>query len=531
MRNSFYFLLVILTAAGLSCDVQNHPADQTMEIDEGENDFDPHSGDDDQPYFSAAADLINPNAKPMFVRPFLPINAYHLAATHNTFIWTGPAAGPTSRVSSLGLIRALDLGQLFMELDVKHPVGDGDFVVNHSNATESVRLSSLLRNVRWWSDTHPGHEMIVLGFQWGAGTDGEVIPNLNALIDRFLAGPSPLSETGPLYALADWIAEMTAPLSSDVQSAIADLTPREITLVLGYPTIQKMRGKVVLEMTGGRQWDDTPSFFKMAGDGQITNDPVSSLDDVSAHTDNRIGQRLTRIYSSTPFNGNYDIFDGLMYGVSNNALNMRFADRTKKAAYVFLDENSPGYAPAGYVETTEGAPTRMGPPVFVALFGSDDTEGIFFTMEFDPKTGLENAPAVFFRVTAKGLSGGDVLAIESVMNRATLIRTDIDGSYSVVFSADPAMQDIQIKIETGRDPLGYEVYFTGPTVASVTPDVRLQKADGTIWISPTFDSINLIPTGNCSVLAEGGTRLFGTLKGLMCDASNNPSFMVEMVGE
>ena len=112
-----------------------------------------------------------------------------------------------------------------MEIDPKGPE-DGDFPVNHGGSTQSIRLSSVFRNVRWWSDTHPGHEMIVLGFQGGIDTGEESMGLFRDLLREFFEDPSPLTDAGPLFSLEDWVAGMTAALDQDVIDAVSELTSR-----------------------------------------------------------------------------------------------------------------------------------------------------------------------------------------------------------------------------------------------------------------------------------------------------------------
>jgi hypothetical protein len=466
---------------------------------------------------------------PKFVRPELPINAYHMAATHNTFIWSGPAGGPTTLVSSLGLIRALNLGQLFLELDVTESDGNGDFLIDHSGATQSVRLSSVLRNIRWWSDTHPGHEMIVIGFQWGAGTSAQTVEELNDLLAEFLVDASSVTATGPLYSLTDWLAETTASLDQPNRDAIAALNPTDIAKVAGYPAIETMRQKVVLETTGGL-WDKVPAFFLLGGSGQFVNIPEGSLGDIAAHTDIRMAQRLTRVYTSgRAWPTNYNLYDGFANGVSNSALNMAYVTTAKKEAFAFMDEEATGYAPPGYVQTVGGFPTRLGPPVFVGAFPAEDPGTVTLEVSFDEALGIVNPPAIFCRVIVTGLFGGEIDSIASNHPNAVVLRESTGSTAMLLFALPAGELSAEIEIQLAGDFTGYEFHLTGPTVSAVAiSDVPAGSAPS-IWISPTFDPVEMEMTGACTTLGSKGVRLFGDFDGELCDASANPSFHVEMI--
>ncbi len=530
MKSWIFLLVAMLLTVGFPGCVGDDDDDNGADDDDTDgDDADDDTGDDDADDDADDDDTGDDDSyAPLFVRPSLPINAWHMAASHNTFIWRGPPGGPTTLVASLGLIRALNLGQLFLEIDVTSKTEDGDFWVNHSETTQSVRLSSMLRNLRWWSDTHADHEMIVVGFQWGVGSDEATMNEFNALIDEFLVGPSPVSDAGPLFSLADWVREMTAALDEATRLEIAALPLIELAQVLGYPSIAEMRGKLALE-TGSSVFSQTPSFFQLGGDGHFTNDGEEALDDIAAHTANRMAQRLTRIYTSGRiFNGNYDLFDGFRSGVSNCALNMEMVGSEHKPAYVFMDENARGYAPAGYVETVDGQPNRLGPPVFVGAFGAESERIVSLDLSFDEALGMTDAPAVIFRVAAQGIGGGTVDSMGVTTPGSTLLANWQEPAAANLFALASGESGATIELKVSGDQMGYEVHVVGPTVSNVVVVAETASAPATLWTSPTFRPINLVLTGACATLAANGERLFGQLAGLRCDASENPSFLVEM---
>jgi hypothetical protein len=520
MKIWIFLLVAVLWIGCFPGCVDDDPSTSSGQADNSDDD---DSSDDD-----ADDDADDDSYAPLFVRPSLPINAFHMAASHNTFIWRGPPGGPTTLVASLGLIRALNLGQLFLEIDVTSKTDDGDFWVNHSETTQSVRLSSMLRNIRWWSDTHADHEMIVVGFQWGAGSDEATMNEFNALIDEFLVGTSPVSDEGPLFSLSDWVQEMTAPLDEATRLEIAALPVIELAQVLGYPSIAEMRGKVALE-TGGSVFSQTPSFFQLGGDGHFTNDGEEALGDIAAHTANRMAQRLTRIYTSgRVFNGNYNLFDGFRSGVSNCALNMEMVGTEHKPAYAFMDENARGYAPPGYVETVDGLPKRLGPPVFVGAFGAESERIVSLDLSFDEALGMTDAPVVIFRVVAQGIGGGTVDSIDVTTPGSTLLANWQEPAAAKLFALAAGESGATIELIVNGNQLGYEVHVVGPTVSNVVIVGETASAQATLWTSPTFRSINLETTGACATLAARGERLFGQLAGQRCEFSENPSFLVEM---
>ncbi|MHA1567950.1 MAG: phosphatidylinositol-specific phospholipase C domain-containing protein, partial [Alphaproteobacteria bacterium] len=355
-----------------------------------------------------------------YVRPDLPLNAYHIAATHNTYIWRG-AQGFAALVSSLGLTQSLDKGQRFMEIDVFDVIGDGDFWVHHGGSTGRVRLSGLLRNVRWWSDTHPEHEVIVLGWQWSTDAGPLEMADLRALLAEFLEDPSPLVETGPLYDLDTWLANLIAQLDEPTRQAITALTPRELALVVGYPSIRELRGRVVLEMGGG-VFEAQPAFFRMDDEGQVDNNSEATLEDLAKIAQNRMDQRLTRVYTGggRVLSSNYDLFKSMAAGATNSALNMEWTSPATREVYAFQDENAPGFAPAGYVQTVDELPTRLGPPVFVTAFAA--TEEMELDLAFDAEIGLPAAPIVLFHVIVEGLSGGTMTDVDITDPAAIVLR-------------------------------------------------------------------------------------------------------------
>ena len=525
MKTARYILFltaIIMMVFGMtSCEGQSPIGDD----DQIDSDDDSSADDDDD-----NDDDSQGVSLPKYVRPGLPINAYYMAASHNTFIWRGPVGGPTTFVSSLGLIHALDFGQLFLEIDVQVVLDDGDFLVNHSNTTQNVRLSSMLRNVRWWSDTHPDHEMVVIGFQWSVGSDAENVANLNLLLDEILVAPSPLTETGPLYSRDQWVLDLTKNLDGDVTVDLLDLLPRELALVLGYPSIREMRGKVVLETTGSIH-NDTPSFFMLGDDGQFENRSEDNLADVAAHTQNRVDQRLTRIYAQGAYNGNFNLFDGFKYGVSNSALNMEWVNEKSRAVFAFMDEWAKGYAPVGYMETVDGVPPRLGPPVFVAVFSAITEIEIEFDLSFDSAMGLENALVVIYRAVVQGLSNEEFQSIEFTSQNGVMLKAKGVNPHTVVFALTAGSTNDKLKVKTGGDEKGYEIHFSGPVVSDVTMADDLAMPSNSIWISPSFTPINLLSTGRCSTLVPTGARILGAYNGERCDSSQNPSFVVEMIGE
>jgi len=463
---------------------------------------------------------------PRFVRPQLPLNPHYVAASHNSYIWRG-LQGILSQVGSLGLTDSLDKSQVFLEIDVNDVGDDGDFWVHHNDSTGRVRLSSLLRNLRWWSDTHPDHQPIVLGFEWNVGTGTEEMDDLRALFAEFLVAPSPLTETGPLYAMRDWLDELLLNLDSATREEIDALTPRELARVVGYPTPAQMRGRVLLEVSS-EMYAALPAFFLMGGDGQIDNNSESSLEDLTLISANRAEQRLTRVYPKGEriFSLNYDLFTGLRNGVSNSAMNMQWTSVADKAVYAFLDENAPGFAPVGEMLTDDGVPARLGPPVFATAFAATAPAQASLTVTFDDSRGLPDAPLAIFQVIVVGLRGGEVTSISAPL--ATALSERHDDGLSAVFGLSPQAATIEVAVEVAGDEEGYELFVVGPTVADMTIVAPSSDAGGAIWLSPSFTAIDLTPTGACTTLGPFGERLYGNVVEGECDAADNPSFLREM---
>ncbi|MCZ7586796.1 MAG: hypothetical protein M5R36_27580 [Deltaproteobacteria bacterium] len=184
-------------------------------------------------------------------------------------------------MSSLGPIDAFDWGQVFIELDDHGPVGD-DILINHSGATQSIRLSSVLRQIRWWSDTHPGHHPLVVGFQSGTSTDTPSMDLLRSLLTEHLKDASYVTGAGPLYSLEDYVEDKIAGLDSDTRDALRALSPNETALVLGYPTIEEIRGKILIEARGA-QFDTQPAFSKPVrrASSRTTAKPFSATSTIS----------------------------------------------------------------------------------------------------------------------------------------------------------------------------------------------------------------------------------------------------------
>ena len=517
-------VLIGLVCAG--CERAGDEGDQAGDHGFGDHDNAPTDADDDDNGQPDADDDTAPIAR--FIRPELPINTCHMAATHNTFIWSGPPGGPASLVSSLGLIRALDLGQVFVEIDVTEPDGLGDFWVNHAGASQSVHLSSLLRNVRWWSDTRPDHQPIVLGFQWGAGTDPQVLNDVSAMLQALLVDPSPATDSGPLYCLEDWMDDLFAPLSPEARETLAALSPRELVQAVGYPSIRELRGRVMLENLDA-MFAATPSFFLMSGEGQIDNASEADLDNLERIAQNRQDLRLSRIYpSGRILNGNFNLYEGFANGVSNNALNMNFVTADTQASFAYLDEAARGFAPAGFLRTVDGVPPRLGPPVFVTAFRAEAPVTFALKLAFDTQPLPAASPIVVGRVFVQGLSGGAVSALALPDPNVTVLVEREGPPHEAVFALPFDLEETRLKVVVQGDPVGYEIHATGTTLQGLSFVASPEGPGPAVWISPSFEAVEMEPTGRCTTLGPQGERMFGKLAGDRCDAANNPSILVEV---
>ena len=507
----------------------NTADDDTTDDDTVDDDtVDDDTVDDDTVDDDTGDDDTAPALPPEFIRPDLPINVYHLGATHNSFIWRG-LQGVVTLVSSMGVIDSLQKGQVFLELDVNGVTDDGDFLISHGGSTGTFRLSSAFRNLRWWSDTRPDHEVVVIGFQWGVGASPEVMAALRELLAEFFEDPSPMTETGPLYSLADWLDELTVNLDQTTRDALLALSPRDLVRVAGYPTIEQLRGKIVLE-TNAEMFALQPAFFLMGETGQIDNNSEATLDDLTEISAHRVAQRLTRVYprGDRIFSGNFNVFKGLLHGVSNNALNMQWTSLNSRSVFAFLDENAPGFAPAGHVLTDGEIPNRLGPPVFCTALAAPETTTVDLDLSFDAELSLPDAPLVLFHLLVQGLSWGATGAV-TIDDPEAVVLAERENIARVVTVALPAgTEDVSLSLELAGDEAGYEMHVIGPTVSGMMLGGVLPKGDGTIWISPTFTPVGLTPTDRCTTLGSAGKRLYGQWDGIDCDASNNPSFLIEM---
>ncbi|MCZ7586795.1 MAG: hypothetical protein M5R36_27575 [Deltaproteobacteria bacterium] len=220
---------------------------------------------------------------------------------------------------------------------------------------------------------------------------------------------------------------------------------------------------------------------------------------------------MTRVYpSNRGLGGNFDLFDGFAHGAHNSAMNMQWASDASKSVYAFADESAPGFAPPGFVMTRTGKPTRLGPPVFVTAISAPAKATITVRVFFDEALGMGDPPAVFARTVAQGLSTGTTV--------------------STVADYPPESDEGEIELTLAAEEDGYEIFVTGPTASGLEIEGAIAGDGGTIWVSPTFDPVGLTPTGRCSTLGPDG-RLFGAVDGDLCDASDNPSFVVEMAFE
>ncbi|NLH48563.1 MAG: hypothetical protein GX444_08155 [Myxococcales bacterium] len=497
--------------------------DDTSPLDDDDDDNDDNDNDDDN---DDNDDDDTPAPLLYFVQPDLPLNAYHLAASHNTFIWKG-LQGVLTVVASMGVLDALQKQQVFIELDVNETTADGDFLISHSETTNRVRLSSVFRNVRWWSDIHPGHPPINLGFEWNVGTGEAETAALRALIEEFFVEPSPLTAAGPLLDLAAWTDERVTALDEATQGAIRALSPADLARVLGYPTVRELQGKVVFEV-GDSLAATQPYFFLMAGDGQISNNSQDSLDDLELIAGVRAAQRLTRVYTTTVvFGGNYDIFRAMTNGVSNAALNHQRTTGDDPEVYAFADEYFPGFAPDATLAAVDPVPARLGPPVFVSAVAAAEGTDLWLYVPYDPALGLPDAPVAVANVAVRGLGGGTVSGVAPDAATTVLVDRE-DESRFLVVAVDPATVQSTIFLHLDGDPFGYEILVSGPTVNA--PAVNKSAAGGkggTLWASPKFELVDLTPTGRCASLGPGGERRYGAWDGLACDAGENPSFLIE----
>lgn len=500
------------------------PGCQDDDDDAADDDDDSGDDDNDDDY----GPLIEPER---FVRPDLPLNACHVAGTHNTYIWSGPQGGPATLVGSLGLVRALDKQQRVMEIDVTKSDGRGDFLVNHSGLTHDVRLSSILRTVRWWSDVHPEHEMIILGFEWNAGTDRKEMDDFRTLIDRFLIGKSGQTDRGPLLDQAAWLEQITLPLAEKTRSALAGLEPAEMVQVLGWPTIRSLRGRVLLE--GGDEIYEKQQdafFFQTGGGGQFDNNSEEVLEDLEKLAGIRLEQRMVRVYTAghRVDGSNYDLFASLSLGAGLSALNHQIMTEDDKEVFVFLDENAPGFAPAGKIAVIDDEPTRLGPPVLVTAFSAPGKTEVSLGVEFDKKLGLNDPPVILFHLIVQGLSR-QTQAEAQLADSATILQKRDHPALALIIALPPDEIKTTITLTLEGDPEGYEVHLTGPTVSGLTVGREDEPSGGgAILVSPTFKLVDLEPTGVCSVLGPKGLRLGGQVGPGGCDVSDNPSYLIEV---
>lgn len=481
--------------------------------DDDNDDTSPHGDDDDDDEATAA----------LFIRPDLPINVYHQAVTHNTYIWRG-LQGILSEAASMGYIASFLKNQVFTEIDVSEATAEGDFLINHNGYTNSLRLSSIFRNIRWWSDTRPGHPPIVLGFEWNAGMGETEMAALGALIEEFLIAPSTLADDGPLLSYDDWLAGRLAGLDEPVRTYVTALAPADAMRVVGYPTVRELQGRVLLE-TDSEMFAFQPAFFLMGGDGQIDNNSQDSLDDIALISVNRAAQRLTRMYTTSVVTGaNYDLFHSLRNGVSNSALNHQLTNPDHPAVFPFFDEHWPGFAPDATVQTVDEIPARLGPPVFVGGFAAEGPATYTFDATFDPTLTLPEAPVFFFSLAVYG--GETTVAAPAAVS---LIERPA-GGYFGVFAAPNDGRAVRVTLTVEGSPTGYEVYLTGPAVSAMVPVKGNPTGAPPFWTSMKFTLVDLSPTGRCAALGPGGERLFGRWGGLACDAGYNPSFLIEVAG-
>jgi len=499
-------------------DNDNNDNDDDDNDDDDNNDDNNDNDDDDN---DNNDDDDNDAATPLFVRPDLPFNVYHPAATHNTYIWRG-LQGILTEATSMGYVGALMKEQVFMEIDVNETTTDGDFLINHGGLTNSIRLSSIFRNIRWWSDTRPGHPPIVLGFEWNVETTETEMAALRALLDEFLIASSPLTADGPLYSYDDWLTERLAALEPAAREYVASLTPRDAVRGAGYPTVRELRGKVLLECNSAL-FAQQPAFFLMGGDGQIDNHSEDSLDDIALISANRAAQRLTRMYTTTIVTGaNFDLLLALYNGVSNSALNHQLTTPQSPAVYPFLDEHWPGFAPDATVLTVDDIPARLGPPVCVTGLAPATAATYAFDVYFAEEMTLPDAPLFFFSLAVYG-DAVTVAAPEAVK----LVESQADGFFGA-FAAPVDLGSVRLEVTVAGAVNGYELYLTGPALAGMVPAEENPAGAPTFWTSPKFDLIDLAPTGRCSALGPAGQRLFGEWDGLSCTAGENPSYMIEV---
>jgi hypothetical protein len=486
--------------------------DTTPGDDDDDNDDDDDDDDDDND---------NDDTAPQFVRPDWPLNACHIATTHNTFIWRG-LQGVTTVVSSLGPIQVLENNQVFIELDVNEMLPDGDFLIDHSGTTGWIRLSSVLRNLRWWSDTRPGHQPLIIGFQWGVGDSPEVMADLEALIDEFLIGPSPLTATGPLYSLDDWFDERLANFPPDTADVVRALPRNELGRVIGYPTLGELTDRVMLEFTGS-VFPLQRSFFELGGGGQIDNQPASQIENLDLIAGLRAERRLLRLYAQSPIGLNFDFRQAMRNGISNNALNHQWTSPITPAVYVFADENLPGFAPDGTTNTVAGVPARLGP--LVAVAGSSAGTATF-TLSFDGAIGIDDPPLVVYEISVEPAGAGDVTTITHDAEATVLVeRVGATRFQAVALPAGVTETTVTVQLAAGG---GYLVQVSGPTLAEVTADLPPGPAGKTLWTSPHFEPLGLSPTGACTALGPGPERVYGTAEANGCSAVDHRSYLIEV---
>lgn len=297
---------------------------------------------------ACGGDEVRPDPTPAYrLDRTLRLNQIQVRGTHNSY-HVAPAAGPNltpeSDITQSPLTVQLERQSVRqIELDV-HATPGGPLAVFHVRGDEGTTCPTLLqclREVRGWSDAHPGHLPLFVLI--------EPKHELGALVDGLAVDAEVRSVFGPERLLTP----------DDVQGGRPSL--RQAVREAGWPLLGSTRNKVVFVFTDTVAYRMSYTSNETSLEGRamfVYADPTSPLAAFASVPDARLeGSRIASLVEAG-YIVRTRADDG---GVEARANDPSRAEAALASGAQLVSTDYPVPAPSGYVVHGPGSPARCNP--------------------------------------------------------------------------------------------------------------------------------------------------------------------------